>query len=65
MGGPDEVIQIRFGAMHARLDETTRRIDEYRGGSISVIEELEARRTDLGSNPVKYFYWLTTGSFVI
>lgn len=60
-----EVIQIRFGAMRARYEETALRIEEYLSGDISSIEELEARPHDLGPHPVMYFYWLATGSSII
>lgn len=60
-----EAIQIRFGAMRARCAEAARRIDDYLSGRISRIEEIEAREKNLPCEPVTYFYWLTTGSFVI
>lgn len=60
-----EVIQLRFGAMASRWEETARRIGEYLDGSIPHIPELEARQKGLAPNPVKYFYWLATGSSVI
>lgn len=60
-----EVIQVRFGAMNARCDEAARRITEYVDGHISCIEEIEAREQNLSCDPVKYFYWLMTGSAVI
>ncbi len=60
-----EVIQLRFGAMTARWEETARRLSEYLEGSITSIPELDARQKNLPPNPVKYFYWLATGSSVI
>ena len=56
-----EAMQIRFGALRARCEETAVRIREYLAGEIATIDELDDQR-EVESNPVRYFYWLATGS---
>ncbi|HWL51940.1 MAG TPA: family 20 glycosylhydrolase [Chthoniobacteraceae bacterium] len=60
-----EVIQLRFGAMQVRCAEASRRIGEYLAGTIPRIEELDAREHQPDGHPIKYFYWLATGSCVL
>lgn len=56
-----EAMQIRFGALLARCEETAVRIREYLAEDVDTIEELDDQR-NVGFNPVRYFYWLATGS---